>query len=169
MLQVLAVLKPPQPIQRQLASLRARYGFDESYAADRFHNTLFTLGNADVWDEPALDRLRRFLGMAEFDPFEVAFDRVDGRVLWARPGLSAPAQFQRLLRRYAALCGIPLPGYTFDLHVTLAYTGVRLGGVRKIAPISWLAEEFLLIRSGDGEHKELGRWPLVRRQYALAL
>jgi 2'-5' RNA ligase len=168
-LQLYAMLKPPMPVRRQIAGYRVRYGFDESYAVDRFHNTLFPLGSADIWDEPALELLSRYLGMAECDPFEMAFDQIDGTVLRASSRMRTPAQFQRMLRRRAEMCGIPLPPYTFDPHLTLAYKGVRLAGVRKIPPISWRVEDFLLVRSGDGKHEELGRWPLVRRQYTLPL
>ena len=41
-------------------------------------------------------------------------------------------------------------------------------GSGDVYPIAWPVEEFLLIRSDRG-HDELGRWPLVRRQHALAL
>ena len=61
-----------------------------------------------------------------------------------------------------------MPERDFWLHLTLAYDGPALTDTRKIDPIAWPVEEFLLIRSNRG-HEELGRWPLVKRQHALAL
>jgi 2'-5' RNA ligase len=50
----------------------------------------------------------------------------------------------------------------FEPHVTLAYTA-RDVAAEPVAPVSWLAGEFVLIHSllGKTRHIPLARWPLA--------
>jgi 2'-5' RNA ligase len=52
---------------------------------------------------------------------------------------------------------------SFSPHVTLFYGGPT-GSTVPIDPISWTAEELVLIHSvhGKGVHNDLARWPLTR-------
>lgn len=81
--------------------------------------------------------------------------------------MPAPGAFHRALGRAALRCGVALPVHNFWLHLSLAYKGMGVPR-REIDPIGWRVEEFQLILSDHG-HDVLGRWPLVQRQYALAL
>lgn len=166
--QLYVMIKPPQAARGLLCGCRSAHGLGESYPPDRLHCTMLRLGDCDAWPPPALDRLRRVLGEIRFDPFEVRFEQLEGRLLRGRTGMAAPALFHRILRRHATTCGVPLPAHEFRLHLSLAYDGPAPIGIRKIDPIGWPVEEFLLIRSHRG-HEELGRWPLVERQHAWAL
>jgi 2'-5' RNA ligase len=164
------MLKPPPAHHRLLRGCRSAHGLDDSYPVDRLHNTMLRLGDGDAWSPQAIARLRDAFGQVRFEPFSVTFDQIEGRLLRGRRGMPAPALFHRTLRRHAATCGIKLPEYGFWLHLSLAYKGPSLVGIRKIAPIGWLVEDFRLIRSVEGRgHEELGRWPLFQRQFALAL
>jgi hypothetical protein len=162
------MIKPPWRACRLLCGCRSAHGLDESYPFGSLHCTMLRLGGFDAWPPRLLDRLCRMLGEMWFDPFEVRFDQLEGRLLRGRKGIAAPTLFHGVLRRHAAVCGVPLPEYNFWLHLSLAYRGPGPIGIRKIDPIGWKVEEFLLVRSNKG-HEELGRWPLVKRQYALAL
>ena len=166
--QLYVMIKPTLKARLLLCACRSAYGLDESYGPDRLHCTMLWLGDSAAWSPSALDRLCRALDELWLDPFEVAFDQLEGRLLRGRRGMAAPALFHRTLRRLAAACGVPLPDHDFWLHLSLAYRGPAPTGVRKVDPIGWLVEEFLLIRSDRG-HEALGRWPLLKRQYALAL
>ena len=166
--QLYVMTKPPPPVRRLLCGCRSAHGLHERYPPDRLHCTMLWLGNYDAWSPSQLERLRWEFGEIRFDPFEVRFERLEGRLLRGREGMAAPALFHRILRRHAMACGVPLPAHEFRLHLSLAYDGPALTGTRKIDPIGWPVEEFLLIRSHRG-HEELGRWPLIERQHALAL
>lgn len=102
------------------------------------------------------------------DPFPVMFDLIAGNLLRTAKGTPPASAFHRLLRRRAEMCGVSIPNYDFWLHLSLAYRGVAIAAARKIDPIVWTVEEFLLVRSNKG-HELLDRWPLRQRQYALAL
>jgi len=162
------MLKPPLPALQRVRGCRSAHGFDDSYPPDRLHSTLLRLGDGAVWSAAAIDRLIAVLANFWFEPFAVAFDQVEGRLLRGRRGMNGAALFHRALRSLLSVYGIELPVYNFWLHLSLAYKGIALAAPRKIDPIGWLVEDFRLIRSVEGiGHEELGRWPLLQRQLAL--
>jgi len=63
-------------------------------------------------------------------------------------------------RRHAGVW--PNHGFRFDPHVELA-RGQAESVRRRVWPISWRADEFVLIHSlvGLSEHVPIGRWPLA--------
>lgn len=165
---VLYVMAKPLPeVCPQLGCCRSAHRLDAHYPPECWHCTMLKLGLARNWAPHQLARLCEELGALCFDPFDIVFDAIDGRALRGRKGMPAPAAFHRALRSVALRCGVDLPVHNFWLHLSLAYKGM---GVPRTAidPISWRVEEFQLIRSDHG-HEMLGRWPLVPRQYALAL
>lgn len=159
--------KPPPELHPELCFRRSAHGLSAHYAIDRRHCTMLNLGSARNWAPPQLARLRAELGALYFDPFDVVFDEILDRALRGRKGMPAPAAFHRALRRVALRCGVELSQPNFRLHLSLAYKGTGVPRTR-IDPISWRVEEFQLVLSDHG-HTLLGRWPLVQRQYALAL
>jgi len=164
------MLKPPLPALQRVCGCRSSHGLDESYPVDRLHSTLLRLGDGAAWSTAAIDRLRVALASLWFEPFAVAFDQVEGRLLRGRQGMPGAGLFHRALRSLLSVYGIELPAHDFWLHLSLAYRGIALASPRKIDPIGWLAEDFRLIRSVEGHgHEELGRWPLIQRQYPLLL
>jgi 2'-5' RNA ligase len=161
------MIKPPPEPRGECCRCRNKQGLDLGYADDRLHGTMLKLGHAANWSPQQLDRLCDALGGLYFDPFDILFDTIDGRALRGAKGMPAPAALHRALRRAALRCGVELPVHNFWLHLSLAYQGPRVQRAG-IEPIGWRVEEFQLIRSDHGHHL-LGRWPLIARQYALAL
>ncbi|QDZ08785.1 2'-5' RNA ligase family protein [Sphingomonas panacisoli] len=161
------MIKPPPAELRQVCARRSTYGLDDSYPADRLHCTMLRLGDEADWPSSRLEQLRTLLGTISAEPFPVAFDLIAGNLLRGARGMPLAAAFHRVLRQKAEMCGVTIE-HNFWLHLTLAYRGVAIAAARKIEPISWMVEEFLLIRSDRG-HEPLGRWPLQQRQLALAL
>jgi len=161
------MIKPPSAALREIAARRAFYGLDDSYPADRLHSTMLRLGDETLWPVARLDQLRRLLGAISVEPFPVMFDLIAGNLLRGARGRPSAAAFHRLLQQKAEACGVAID-HDFWLHLNLAYRGVAIAAARKIDPVGWMVEEFLLIRSNHG-HELLDRWPLRQRQYALAL
>lgn len=162
-----AVIKPAIEQSVCFQRCRTEQALDEHYPLDRFHSTILNLGPAAAWAPEQVEKLRRAFGAVVFDPFDVVFDEIDGTLLRGGAGSSEAAALHRALRRAALTCGVPLPLHNFWLHLSLAYKGAGRPRAR-IEPIGWQVEEFQLVLSDHG-HTVLGRWPLVRRQYALAL
>ncbi|WP_293990114.1 2'-5' RNA ligase family protein [Sphingomonas sp.] len=162
------MIKPPPATLRRICGQRAWYGLDDSYPADRLHCTMLRLGHEADWSAARLDELKGLLGTVSAEPFPVRFDLIAGNLLRGAKGMPSAAAFHRALRQKAAMCGVPIPEYDFWLHLSLAYRGTAIAAARKIDPIGWTVEEFLLIRSDRG-HDLLDRWPLRQRQFALAL
>lgn len=162
------MIKPPSAALRFICAQRAWYGLDDSYPADRLHCTMLRLGRESDWPVARLDELRHLLGTLSVEPFPVTFDLIAGNLLRGAKGMPSAAAFHRTLRRHAMMCGVPIPEYDFWLHLSLSYRGTPIAAARKIDPIGWTVEEFLLIR-GDKGHDLLDRWPLRQRQFALAL
>lgn len=157
--------KPPAETLIALKRLRAGFGIESRYALDRLHSTLLMLGAAS---DRRIAAAREALTGFHAEPFEVAFDHIEGATLKPRKGLRAPGLFQRALARHFAACGFDLRDYSFGLHLNLDYPPVS-DRRAAIPPLAWMVEEILLIESGPGRHIEHGRRPLVARQYALAL
>ena len=162
------MIKPPSATLRQVCARRASHGLDDSYPADRLHCTILRLGNEADWSVTRLDRLKYLLGAISAEPFPVTFDLIAGNLLRCAKGTPLANGFHRVLRRHAEMSGMPIPKYDFWLHLSLAYRGAAIAAARKIDPVGWMVEEFLLIRSNRGHHL-LDSWPLRQRQYALAL
>jgi 2'-5' RNA ligase len=161
------MIKPPFVARCQVCAQRAYYGLDDSYPSDRLHSTLLRLGDEVDWPAARLDEFRRLLGTVVVEPFPVMFDLIAGNLLRGAKGMPKAAEFHRVLRKKAEMCGVQIE-HNFWLHLTLAYRGTPIAAARQIDPISWTVEEFLLIRSDRG-HELVDSWSLRQRQYALAL
>jgi 2'-5' RNA ligase len=161
------MIKPPSGVLRQVCARRSAYGLDDSYPADRLHCTMLRLGQEAHWSAARLDKLKGLLDTLSAEPFPVMFDLIAGNLLRSAKGTPSAASFHRQLRRMAEMCGVSIE-HNFWLHLTLAYSDVAIAAARKIDPISWMVDKFLLIRSERG-HQILDSWHLRPRQYALAL
>ncbi|MEO5937993.1 MAG: hypothetical protein ABIQ43_03175 [Sphingomonas sp.] len=161
------MIKPPAAALREVCAQRASYGLGDSYPADRLHCTMLRLGDEADWSLARLVQLKHLLGTISAEPFPVMFDLIAGNLLRGARGMPSAAKFHRTLRQKAEMCGVRIE-HDFWLYLSLAYRGVAIAAARKIDPIGWTVEEFLLIRSDKG-HELLDSWPLRQRQYALAL
>lgn len=156
--------KPGRATLAELKRLRAFFGIESGYALDRLHSTFLPLGETGP---EAITAASAILADFHAEPFDVTFDHIEGATLKPRKGLRAPGIFQRALARHFSARGFALPGYDFGLHLNLDY-GNPSDRRAAIAPLHWTVDEILLIESRYG-HIEHGRFPLVARQYALAL
>lgn len=154
---------------------RARHGLRGGVVdSERQHVTLHALGDYAERPVDLVERARRAGAAVDVEPFEVAFDRLVGwgpeaRLLALR-GDSRAMRGLRVLQRAVAAAMVDeglghLARSSFRPHVSLLY-GDQALPAEAIEPIHWCVDELLLIESvfGAGEHRMLGRWPLVRRQ-----
>jgi 2'-5' RNA ligase len=102
-------------------------------------------------------------------PMQLAFDRIvaNGRTVCLVQSEVPPAlkAFQRQLAAALERAQLPLRrGWKFHPHITLLYDPKEAHNAQ-IVPISWKAEEFVLIHSlvGLTQHVVLDRWPLIEQ------
>ena len=141
---------------------------------ERLHVSLFFLGGLS---EPGFEAACAAAAEVRTEPFEVLFDRTAsfrGKrgsrpfVLVGDKGLQRLESFRRTLGGAMTRCGLRRAANTnFTPHVTLLYDA-RSAEEYPIEPISWIATEFVLIRSFGG-HECLARWPLNRSDDASVL
>ncbi|MCP3732358.1 2'-5' RNA ligase family protein [Sphingomonas sp. MG17] len=149
----LLLIKPPLPVADHIDGLRGLHGIDRSYTSDKLHGTLLPLGDIDP------GRVRDHLSDFRAAPFRVVFDRIEHAVLNASETIHGLIAFHRRLVTHLRHAGCRLPDYTLRPHVTLSYKA-RLSASFGIDPVSWRVEEFLLIESHAGRHRQRGRWRL---------
>lgn len=150
----------------------ARHGLrGKPLATDRFHITLFHLGDSVGLRPDIVEAACAAATRVVVAPFEAVFDQVtcfDAHrekspfVLTAEGGNEPLHAFQAELGvrlREAGLGRCVAPGFT--PHVTLTYDR-RVVTVEKVAPITWRVEEFVLVHSllGQTRHLPLAHWPL---------
>lgn len=139
--------------------------------AERLHVTLHHLGDYIGLPDPIVAAASRAAAGLGLPAFKVTFDQVatfsgkPGRwplVLKGGEGVQAVTAFQAALElalRKAGLAKATRARYT--PHLTLLYAERRVDE-RPIAPITWPAHEFVLVRSlmGRAQYTVIGRWPL---------
>jgi 2'-5' RNA ligase len=74
-------------------------------------------------------------------------------------GMTELADFRAYLRGRMQCAGFAVVS-GFTPHMTLIWSDRRVDD-NPIAPISWPVEDFELVLSADGDHIQLGRWPLI--------
>lgn len=144
-------------------------------ATDKLHVTLHYLGDYPGLPLDIVAAASDTAAAIAFPPFEIALDCVmafgrSGRrpiVVGTRGGGAAGLKaFRQVLAVALADAGLALPDKRpFVPHMTLLY-GDRSVDEHPVAPIEWIAHEFLLVRSlinqQDRRHEALGRWRLRR-------
>lgn len=167
---------PDRATAAQLAALAAaqcaRHGLrGKPLLTERFHVTLFHLGDSAGLRQDLVDAATRAAARVTAVPFEVVFDRVasfGGRrdklpfVLRAEGGNAALRAFHADLGAQLREAGVgQVTAAGFEPHVTLAYDA-RLVAPEAVAPVSWRVDEFVLVHSllGKTRHIPLGRWSL---------
>lgn len=138
----------------------------------RFHVTLFHVGNfLDEVPAATMSAVRQTAQRMAAAPFDVAFDKVGS--FKGKPGrlpivllgaassglMSFQADLDQKMKRAGLTHGEH--HHQFTPHLTLFY-GRSPVQVQPIDPITWQAQDFVLIRSvvGEGVYIEEGRWPL---------
>lgn len=138
---------------------------------DRFHVSLFHVGDYAGLPEPVVAQASRVADGITAAPFEMAFDRAvtfSGKpghlpfVLLGREPAPLMA-FHAALERQMRQAGLGQGGLQrrFTPHMTLLY-GDHPVAEQGVAPIAWTAREFVLVHSliGQGRYIVLARWPL---------
>ena len=150
-------------------ALKAEHGLDGTLILpEHLHVTLFHLGDWNGLPDAIVAHARAAAGQVSAAPFEVTFLRAEsfrnrtGIYPFVLTGDKQAAAWQPLGR---ALEDNGLGGATqgdFKPHVTLARDDTRVSP-QKIAPVSWMVRDFVLIHSllGKTTHIHLGRWPLA--------
>lgn len=139
---------------------------------DRLHITLIHVGDyARALPGSVVEAVRQAASALSTPAFDITLDRVSSfsgapgkhpHVLLGDRGVEALRAFRNDLLTAVIRQGVkPLSRQDFNPHVTLSYADRRLPE-RPIRPISWRAEEFVLIHSEVGRsiYHTLGRWPL---------
>nr|AAQ21359.1 Csw019 [uncultured bacterium] len=139
--------------------------------AERLHVTLHHLGDYVGLPSHIVAAASDAAAGLAMPPFTLAFDRVatfsgkPGRlplVLRGGEGVGAVTAFQAALDlalRKAGLAKATRAAYT--PHLTLLYAERRVDDL-PVEPITWPAQEFVLVRSlmGRAQYTVIGRWPL---------
>lgn len=171
-------LRPPPAEACRIGALRdglaGELAIGSEVSDGRLHITL-AIGEDFALFDPAMAAVMVRIGDAlAGEPVPVALGRLvgSGSSIALRPDRPVPRlrAFQRALGERMRCLGLAREGWRFDPHMTLGYrqgTPFR----QAVPPIEWEAREFVLIHSVAGRtiHRELGRWPLVRRQFLLPL
>ncbi|SAL63115.1 2'-5' RNA ligase [Caballeronia peredens] len=139
--------------------------------ADRLHVTLHYLGAFAGVPADLVKRARTAASQIALPPVEVTLDRIEsfsGRRA-RRPlvlsGDVTPSldELERTLGADLDAAGIPVKRHPrFTPHVTLLYDERRIAR-QAVAPVTWSAREFALVRSllGQSHYEVLARWPLA--------
>ncbi len=144
----------------------------KSLAADRFHVTLYHLGDYAGLPQDIVAKAKAAASKVIVSPMNVTFDRIAsfaGKpgnqpfVLRGSDGVARLIELQRALALAIQQEGLVARAKAqFTPHVTLLYDDRRVGE-HGIDPVTWRVNEFVLVHSllGRTTHVPLGRWPLV--------
>jgi 2'-5' RNA ligase len=157
--------KPPSTPRRQIEQLRRTLDIDNRYGAEKLHSTLLPLGDGRDLPQTSFERIRIAVESLCAEPFDVAFDRVQGNALVGGRALAGLRSFQNSLAQRLRAFGLLIPEYDFHPHISLTYGQYRERNI-SLPPIRWTVDEILLVRSihGRGRHEVLHRWSLVSWQ-----
>jgi len=120
--------------------------------------------------EKTIDTAAKAAAAIAAAPFRIAFNRTarfgGGQgdrpyVLIGDDGVTGAARFRQTLCFELRKADLGKWSVGFTPHLTLLYDKA-LPDDQDISPITWTAQEFVLLRSvvGQGRHDVLGRWPL---------
>ena len=135
---------------------------DKTRGLSQPHVTLLPLFDLAVHPADLLADVLRLMRGFEAPAFRVVFDQImEHRYVMLRgsePMLGA-RRFQERLQRFLKAQGFRLFQSPNEAHLTLRYGRDGLGD-ETIDPISWRAEDLLLIESVSGQHVLHGQWQL---------
>lgn len=137
--------------------------------SERLHVTLAFLGDFAGLPKGIVSSALVAGEQLDETPFDVTFDRLQkfghdkqAVVLRGEDDAAGVNEFRRRLVEAIRRQGLKLAGPPgFTAHMTLMYDDGPIVE-EQVAPISWTAKEFVLVRSliGKSRHEILGRWPL---------
>ena len=137
--------------------------------ADKIHLTLFFAGAVE---RARVARLEAAAGRVRGAAFGLAIDSVGywrhNRIVWAGTTRvpAALVAFEASLRATLAAEGLRGEDRRYSPHVTLVRDAGRKPAPREVAPLTWDAEDFVLVESvavrGGVRYDVRRRWPLAR-------
>jgi 2'-5' RNA ligase len=156
-----------QPIAHKSLELDRLHAIQGSLVtADHLHISLHSVGAYATIPPGELDAARRAGGALTSSAFDVVFDQAmsfkqGAYVLFPGEGTQAIQALYLHLGMAMADAGFAIKAANFTPHMTLSYRG-KLVDRHSIEPITWTANEVVLINShqGEGVHEVMGRWPL---------
>jgi len=156
------MLKPTPEQAAAMDHLRVQYDLSRNYAAERFHITLLPFGDIRTLSPDDLMCIRHAMASLQAEPFDVTLNRISGNAL-VGSRMRALRDFQRALLARLNAFGIDID-YGFDPHASLTYQSWQRRNIA-VPPISWRAEQLLLVNSIHGvDHQLVDSWPLIARQ-----
>lgn len=168
-------LRPDAETAQQIRSLATelsdKYGLDGKITdVEQLHMTLCFLGPVSKLPPDAVAAADAAARSLQAEPFLLTFDRVksfpgsNAFVLCQEEAFPPLVQLRnRLLVALARSGRFPLERREFRAHVTLMHDP-KLVGLHEVQPVSWTAQELLLMRSHHGlaPYQVLGRYHLER-------
>jgi RNA 2',3'-cyclic 3'-phosphodiesterase len=158
--------RPPAPALPEISGIRDAFRSRRIVPDDQLHLTLLPFPLYPRFPEAIARSVMLALSAAELTACRVIVDRL---VLGLKSGLLQPSEpvlglhaFQRMLVRLLLPPKLQMAAERwFRPHFTLFYDGPT-GSSLSIEPISWTAEELVLVHSlhGEGRHETVARWPL---------
>lgn len=161
--------KPPPPLARQIWSHPRS---DKRRPPELLHMTMLPLVDLARFAPATLDYLCAVMAAFEAASFRVVFDRIEERHVVALRGsepMRGALACQKKLAGFLRANGFPFIGPPPDVHITMSYRRDGLG-LASFDPVSWRAEELLLVESvfGETRHVVHARRSLSREAAALA-
>jgi len=160
-------LRPPPDAAARIGDVRDALQPHGHVANERLHMTMGLLEDMATLDESIVARARDALATIKAAPVHLCLDRLStsSKTTCLVPEGRPPAlmELQRKIETAFVGAGLPLASYwSFNPHVTLLYKP-REKVSDAIMPISWRADELLLVYSliGLTQHIVLARLPLT--------
>ena len=145
----------------------ARTGIDgREVKADRWHSTLFALGDGGPPPEALISSAQALAGSVRASAFRIVFDRfrlyaASGALVLANDARdSAAAQFNLRLFHGFKSAGLRPHGRSAE-HITLMYTGAEsFVDLLLPQPLQWEVRSFALVHSTTSRYETLASWNL---------
>lgn len=161
-------LRPPQLLATTLAMMGSVYRLAGTrLPADRLHITLAMIGGTFETPQPELvkhvgEALHDLTLPAQRPMFDQLVRANDRALLTASEPLTFVESFRHDLVERLGKAGIAADAPATPPHMTLAHGHQWCTGTEAIDPISWRADELVLIEShvGAGRHVTRGTWSL---------
>lgn len=157
----------PSPSARCVIDrLSQRLGAGDRLRPEHLHLTLAITEDYSAPPRALMDRMVRIPETLPLMAFQLTLDRLRGSerslALCPTAGSWRLSLLQLQLQKALARSGIRRDCWRFSAHMTLLYRH-GIGFSSAIAPISWWAEELVLVHSHVGltRHDIVGRWPLL--------
>jgi 2'-5' RNA ligase len=163
-------IPPPAAEAARIGALRDGLGGAVGRVSDdRLHITMLIFDDLPFVPPLLAEVVKQAMASLNTPPLHLSFDRIvtSGRNTCLVSGEGLPALTALKKHLVAALNGVGLPPrkkWVFNPHISLLYDAHE-PRTEAIMPISWKAEEIVLIHSlvGLTKHVELDRWPLIEQ------